>query len=165
MMMFNIGDVIIYSTHGLSQIDDICEKTISNVTRTYYVLHPLGQANLTISTPVDNEKVIMLKQLNHDEAVEILQSFKFPGTEWIVDVRQRNKEYHKIVNTGNRKEIAKIANTLMRKELEFTLKGKKVYDQDRKLLKSIQELLFNEIASALDTTVEEVFQKVYRMIQ
>ena len=61
--MFNIGDVIIYSTHGLSQIDDICEKTISDVTRTYYVLHPLAQANLTISTPVDNEKVVMLKLL------------------------------------------------------------------------------------------------------
>jgi CarD family transcriptional regulator len=107
----------------------------------------------------------MLKLLNHDEAVEIIQSFKIPGTEWIVDVRQRNKEYRKIVNTGNRKEIAKIANTLMRNELELNLKGKKVYDQDRMLLKSIQDLLFNEIASAMDTTVEEVFQKVYRMIK
>ncbi len=53
----------------------------------------------------------------------------------------------------------------MRKELELSLKGKKVYDQDRKLLKTIQDLLFNEIASALDTTVEEVFQQVYRMIK
>ncbi|WP_342429504.1 CarD family transcriptional regulator [Neobacillus sp. FSL H8-0543] len=165
MMMFNIGDVIIYSTHGLSQIDDICEKTISDVTRTYYVLHPLGQANLTISTPVDNEKIVMLKLLNREEAEEILQSFKLPGISWIVDVRQRNKDYHKIVNTGDRKEIAKVANTLMRKELELSLIGKKVYDQDRKLLKTIQDLLFNEIASAFDTTVEEVFQKVYRMIK
>ncbi|WP_161487140.1 CarD family transcriptional regulator [Neobacillus mesonae] len=44
--MFSIGDVIIYSVHGLSRVDDICEKTIANVTRTYYALHPLEQSNL-----------------------------------------------------------------------------------------------------------------------
>lgn len=48
--MFNIGDVVIYSAHGISKIDNICEKTFSNVTKTYYELHPLKQANLMIST-------------------------------------------------------------------------------------------------------------------
>ena len=57
--MFTIGDTIIYSVHGLCQIDDICEKTYSDVTRNYYVLHPLSQTNLTISVPVDSDKVIM----------------------------------------------------------------------------------------------------------
>jgi RNA polymerase-interacting CarD/CdnL/TRCF family regulator len=31
--MFDIGDVIVYSEHGLCQVDDICEKTIAGVTR------------------------------------------------------------------------------------------------------------------------------------
>ena len=39
--MFNIGDVVIYSAHGISKIDNICEKTFSNVTKTYYELLPL----------------------------------------------------------------------------------------------------------------------------
>ena len=39
--MFNIGDVVMYSAHGVSKIDNICEKTYSNVTKTYYELHPL----------------------------------------------------------------------------------------------------------------------------
>ena len=39
--MFNIGDVVIYSAHGISKIDNICEKPFSNVTKTYYELHPL----------------------------------------------------------------------------------------------------------------------------
>ncbi|MEH7418734.1 CarD family transcriptional regulator [Neobacillus drentensis] len=66
--MFNIGDLVIYSIHGLSRIDDICEKTISNVTKTYYVLHPLDQANLIISAPVDSDKVVMQKMLDSEEA-------------------------------------------------------------------------------------------------
>jgi CarD family transcriptional regulator len=60
--MFDIGDVIIYSEHGLCQIDDICEKTFAGVTRTYYILHPLAQENLQISTPIDNNKVVMLRR-------------------------------------------------------------------------------------------------------
>ncbi|MDQ6596090.1 CarD family transcriptional regulator [Bacillus salipaludis] len=39
--MFNIGDLIIYSGHGICRVDDICEKTVSGITRTYYVLHPM----------------------------------------------------------------------------------------------------------------------------
>lgn len=163
--MFNIGDVIIYSTHGLSQIDDICEKTFSNITRTYYVLHPLAETNLTISTPVDNDKVVMLKLLNREEATEILQSFKRPGTSWIEDLRQRNKGFQSRVKTGDRKEIALIANTLMRKEHELSLINKKLYDQDRRLLHSIQSLLFKEIASSLETSIEEIYEIVNDMIR
>ena len=70
--MFEIGDVIIYSEHGLCQIDEICEKTISGVTRTYYVLHPLGESNLKISTPIDNNKVVMQKTMDGEEAEELL---------------------------------------------------------------------------------------------
>ncbi|WP_306821296.1 CarD family transcriptional regulator [Peribacillus asahii] len=164
MMMFNIGDMIIYSTHGLSQIDDICEKTFSNVTRTYYVLRPLAESSLTISTPVDNDKVVMLKLLSREEAEELLQSFKLPGTSWIEDVKKRNKNYRSMVNTGNRKEIAQIANTLMRKERELSLKKQKLYDQDRKLLHTIQKLLFKEISACLDTSVEEILEQVNDMI-
>ena len=163
--MFTIGDVIIYSKHGLSQIDDICEKTFSNVTRTYYVLHPLGQSNLTISTPIDNDEVVMLKLLSREEAEEILQSFKLPGIGWIEDPRQRNIKYNNMVKTGDRKEIAQIANTLMRKELEFSLKHKKPYEQDRRFLDTIQNLLFKEIARSLDTSVEEIVEIVNNMIR
>ena len=95
--MFNIGDVIIYSAHGLCKIDNICEKTFSDVTRTYYVLHPLEQLNLTISTPIDTDKVIMLKTLESEEAEDILQSFKQPGIERIQDIRKRAITYNGIV--------------------------------------------------------------------
>ncbi len=70
--MYKIGDAIVYSLHGLCQIDDICDKTIANVTRTYYVLHPLAEKSLTISIPVDNDKVIM-KLLRREIARKLLK--------------------------------------------------------------------------------------------
>nr|WP_295973877.1 CarD family transcriptional regulator [uncultured Bacillus sp.] len=164
--MFNIGDVIVYSAHGLCQIDDICEKTVANVTRTYYVLHPLEGSSLTISTPVDNDRIIMLMELDEKEATNILKSFKQPGVPWISDVKQRNTTYHGMIKAGNREEIAKVANTLMRKNMELIKKKKKrLYDQDRKLLNTIQSILFKELADALHTTVEEIAEKANHMIE
>lgn len=163
--MFNIGDTIIYSVHGLCQIDDICEKTYSDVTRNYYVLHPLSQANLTISVPVDNDKVIMLKTMNREQAEEILQSFNKPGIPWVEDVKKRKSQYNNVVKTGDRREIAKIANSLMRKSFEYSLDKKRMYDQDRRLLSTIQDLLFKELANSLDTSFEDISAQVDEMIQ
>jgi CarD family transcriptional regulator len=135
--MFNVGDLIIYSAHGICHIDDVCEKTYDGVTKNYYVLHPLQNTKLTISTPVDNTSVVMLELIQKDEAREILESFKIPGTGWIEKINQREQIYSGIVKTGNRSEISKIVNTLMRKAHEAERNKKKLYEHDRKLLTSI----------------------------
>lgn len=163
--MFKIGDVIVYSAHGLCKVDDICEKTVSNVTRSYYVLHPLGQSGLTISTPVDNDKVVMKKIMTRDEAEEILESFRSPGIDWIDDVRKRAQEYQKIIKTGDRKKIAKVANTLVRKSLEFEENKRKMPEQEKKMLNMIEKIFFHEMAVALSSTADGIFETVIEMIK
>ena len=130
-----------------------------------YVLHPLSQTNLTISVPVDNDKVIMLKTMNREQAEEILQSFNKPGIPWVEDVKKRKSQYNNVVKTGDRREIAKIANSLMRKNLEYSLDKKRMYDQDRRLLSTIQDLLFKELANSLDTSFEDISAQVDELIQ
>lgn len=162
--MFNIGDLIIYSGHGICQIDEICDKSIIGVTKKYYVLHPVQDLKLTISTPVDNDTVVMLALINKNEAEKILESFKRPGIEWIEKSSQRSHIYYEIVNAGNRKEISKIVNTLMRKKHEIEMSGKKFHESDRKLLTFVSDILFAELAISLDTTFEEIFDRVTNLI-
>src|SRR5881394_746055 len=102
--MYNIGDLIIYSGHGICKVDSICDKTYFGHTKTYYVLHPLENSHqLTISIPVDNENVNMSKLIQRDQAEEILESFKLPGVDWIENNHSRIQVYNEIVRTGNRK--------------------------------------------------------------
>lgn len=162
--MFNVGDLVIYSVHGICHIDYICEKTYLDVTRNYYVLHPLQDSKLTISTPVDNDKVTMLELIHRDEAEEILESFKQPGISWIELGNQRTQIYYEIVRTGNRKEICKIVNTLMRKKHESEINGKKLNEPDNKLLAFVQNILFTELARSLNTTFEAIHEKTTRLI-
>lgn len=164
IIMFNVGELIIYSTHGICQIDEICEKTYLDVTRTYYVLHPIENPKLTISTPIDNDAVVMLEMLHSDEAEEILGTFRNPGIDWVEKTTHRPQTYFDIIKTGNRKEIAKIVNTLMRKKHETELNGKKFNEHDRNMLNYIQNILFTELAIALNTTIDVVIEKADNMI-
>jgi CarD family transcriptional regulator len=164
--MFNIGDLIIYSGHGICQIDDICEKTISGTTRDYYVLHPMeNNQALTISTPVTNSKVVMLELIHEEEAHKILELFKKTGDKWDENPNTRYNIYSERINTGDRKEIAKIINTLMRKKIEAENREKKLYERDQKLLNATQTILFKELAISLDTTFDDINERIIRLIQ
>jgi CarD family transcriptional regulator len=159
--MFNVGDLIIYSGHGICKVDDICEKSYAGITKNYYVLHPLENSQqLTISTPVDTESVVMVGLINKDEAEEILYSFQAPGINWIEKPNFRFQVYNDIIKTGNRKEIAKVVNTLIQKKHDLQTNGKKLYEQDNKLLIKIQNILFKELAISLNTSYEEISAKI-----
>jgi CarD family transcriptional regulator len=70
-----------------------------------------------------------------------------------------------MVRTGDRKEIAKVINTLMRKRIEAELQEKKLFEQDRKLLNSAQNILFREMAITLNISFEEINQMVTSLIE
>lgn len=163
--MFKKGDLILYSVHGICKVDDICEKTISHIKKQYYILHPINETNLSISTPVDNDKVAMLELLTKEEAQETLELFKNPGINWIEIDRERSEVYNEIIKQWNRREIVKIANTLMRTKIDLENNGKKFHEKDKKMLLDIQSILFSELAFSLDTTSEEIAKIVNRYVK
>ncbi|MBL4954823.1 CarD family transcriptional regulator [Neobacillus sp. YIM B02564] len=163
--MFNKGDLIVYSGHGICKIEDICDINIAGNTKAYYVLQPLNNDHqLTIRTPVDNNKVTMSSLMQKDQAEEILDSFQFPGANWIENNHLRIQTYNNIVKSGNRREIAKIANTLIRKKHELELKDRKISEQDKQLLTSIKSVLFKEMALSLHTTYETISNEVNKLL-
>lgn len=164
--MLNIGDLVIYSGHGICKIDDICDQTYSGNTKTYYVLHPLENSRqLTISIPIDNHKVNMSRLIQSDQAKEILATFHLPGVDWIENNHNRIQVYNDVVKNGNRIEIAKVLNTLIRKKQQSEMNEKKFGEQDKHLLFAIQNILFNEIAISLNTTYDAIFKEVYKIVK
>ena len=163
--MFKKGDLILYSVHGICKVDDICERTISYMKKSYYILHPINDNNLSISTPVDNYKVKILELLTKEQAEEVLESFKNPGKEWIEIDRERSEIYNDIIKSGNRNEIIKIVNTLMRVKIDLEKEGKKFHEKDKKMMLDIQNILFSELAFSLNMESDEVAQKVNSYIK
>ena len=108
--MFKIGDLIVYSGHGICRVDEISDKTYAGITKAYYVLHPIeNNQRLTINTPVDNDKIVIVKVMDQEEAETILESFNSAGINWIEKPQLRSKVFKDIVHTGNRMDIAKVS--------------------------------------------------------
>ncbi|SHG63878.1 CarD family transcriptional regulator [Ornithinibacillus halophilus] len=163
--MLNVGDLIIYPGHGICKVDSISDKTYAKRTRKYYVLHPIENGrDLTINAPVENKTTEMLKLINKEEAITLLEVFKGNGIDWIEKPQSRNNTFSDILKSGNRVEIAKVATTLMRKQYEIEKDGKKFYENDRKILTNIHSILFKELSLALDLTTDEIYEKVSNMI-
>ncbi|WP_059046432.1 CarD family transcriptional regulator [Paenibacillus rubinfantis] len=162
--MFHEGDLIIYSVHGVCRIDEVCVKSLAGVSKSYYELHPLSNETLKISTPVDNAAVLMQKLMGPKEAKTLIDSFQAPGIPWIDNNHERHHRYTAIVRTGNRKEIAEVARTLMRKKLWAEQNHKKLGNQDNQLLLGIQNILFKEMAIALNIPSEDVLHAVQEKV-
>lgn len=163
--MYSIGDLVIYSAHGVCKIEDISEKTIAGVTRKYYELHPLwNKTQLAISAPINNDEVTIYDLIDKKEADEVLESFKNPALEWPDNANARHNAYSKLINSSNRKDIASVVNTLMRKRIEVEQNYKKLSQRDQDLLTEAQDTLFEELAITLDTSLEQVNKAVEKMI-
>lgn len=160
LYMYNVGDVVIYSSHGLCSVEDICEQTFSDITKTYYVLQPLNDSKLTIRTPIDNAKKQLRDVIQKEEAIQILQSFTSPGVEWIEQNTHRMRFHVEIIKTGDRQKQANLLNTLLRKKIEYEANEKKFPNQEEKLLHSLQEIIFSEFSIALDKPSEEIYDYV-----
>lgn len=163
--MYSVGDLIMYSSHGICEIDDITEKNFSNQTKTYYVLHPINNAQLVINVPIHSDKINLQDVVNKTTAQKIIDSFKQPGVDWIEKNNHRIHIYSEAIKHGDRYEIAKIVNTLMVKQHELQQFDKKLSSQDMKLLASIQNILFSELALSLETTSDDIYNRVVECLK
>ena len=68
--MFEKDELIMCGGHGVCRVVDIVGNPIDRLDkkRKYYLLEPVFEKGSTIYTPVDNDKVIMRKIMNKEEA-------------------------------------------------------------------------------------------------
>jgi CarD family transcriptional regulator len=128
-------------------------------------MHPLNNSKLVINVPIHSDKINLQDVVSKNTAEKIIDSFKQPGVEWIEKNNHRIHIYSEAIKKGDRFEIAKILNTLMYKQREDELLGKKLSSQDMKLLTTIQNILFSEIAISLETTSDNIYNRVVKCLQ
>ncbi len=163
--MFEKGDYIVYSSYGVCFIDEIVEKIIDASKRLYYVLHPIHEANSKIITPVNNEKVKMRAIMTPEEANDVLSNMVSSECNQILDRKQRDLTYTKMLKEGNPDELADIINTLKMEGREKEIDKKKVSATDKKYLDKAESLLYSEISISLDMDMAEINDKVSSMFQ
>ena len=153
--MFNKGDKVFYGQTGVCIVEDISEKILTkNVKRLYYTLRPLYQQNNVIYAPVDSDKVFIRAIISKAEAQKLVETV--PELCKKVLDEQGEEDYKKMFESHSCNELLELAVKIYSKKQAVKKAKKKLGFIDEKYLKRAEELLFGELATALDILPTEV---------
>lgn len=155
--MFKVKDYVVYSSTGVCQILDIKrEKDINNHEVEYYILQPVYSNNMTVRTPVDNQKVVMREIITKDDVSSLIASMPDKETVWTEDYRRRSVEFKEVLKAGECSDLVKIIKTLYLEKQKKSSLGKKLMKSDEEILKVAEKRLHEEFAIALNISLDEV---------
>lgn len=156
--MFEKDQLIMCGGHGVCRVVNITGNPIDRLdnVRKYYVLEPVFEKGSTIYTPVDNDKVIMRRIMNKEEAEELVGRITQIDTVWIQEEKSREQMYKEAIRTYDCQSLVQIIKTLYLRKQSRLKEGKKVLSSDEQYLRKAEELLYGEMSLALSIPKNEV---------
>ena len=156
--MFKIGDLIIYGSTGVCKVTDIAViDHIGIEGKSYYAITPLYQCG-TIYVPTDNKKVFMRPIISIAEVEQLIDTI--PSTE--AEAFHCNasngliKHYDSALKSHECKHLIELAMSIHAKKEFVAKQNRKLGSIDEKYLKRAEDLLFGEMAAALNITRDEM---------
>ncbi len=156
--MFEKGELIMCGGHGVCRVIDITDNPIDRMDKEkkYYVLEPVFEKASTIYTPVNNDKIVMRRIMNKDEAEKLIEHITEIDTVWIQEEKRREQTYKDAIRTYDSKSLVQIIKTLYQRRKSRINEGKKVLSSDEQYLHKAEELLYSEMSLALAIPKEKV---------
>lgn len=150
--MFQIGDRVIYGSHGVCQIVTVEERVIDRKRIKYFALEPVSQPGTRYLIPSENP--VALSKLRHlitrDELEQLLQSQQIRENCWISDENQRKQRYRELISSCDRVALLRMIHTLHHQKKVQLEAGRKFHLCDENFLHDAQKLLTAEFSLVLN---------------
>jgi len=153
IIMFQVNDLVVFGTHGICRVETIGSINMSSPDedRIYYTLRPLYEVqHCVVYTPVDNLKAPVRAASTREEAIELINQIPDTPTMWVFDERQREGIYKDIMMKNECTGWLQIIKTLYLKKLKAAADDKKCTAKDESYFKMAEDLLYCELAAALE---------------
>lgn len=157
-IMYKQHDTVFYQNNGICEIIDICEKTISNITKTYYVLQPINNQRSIIYIPCDSEVLVsqMKKLLSKEQIEHIIKNLSSQPLMWIEDRTKRKEKFQEILHQGDCLEIATMLKSIYYKKIELTRNKKKLSSYDDTIYREAEKILVETFAYILEMDKDKI---------
>ena len=165
--MYQSGELILYGRTGVCRVEEItrAKHHSSGEEQMYYVLRPLYQ-NCNITTPVDNAKVFSRPIISREEAERVIGVI--PTVEPEVyhnrNLNQLREHYRTCMESFDCVDLVKLTKSLYRKKREAEDQKRKFGAVDERFMKEAEDLLFGELAAALEIPRDEVRTYIERAL-
>ncbi len=149
--MFNVGDRITHPMHGAGVVEDIVQRRVAGVTRSYYVLRiPVGEMKVMIPTE-STASIGVRPVVGAHEARSILSAMAELKVDVIQNWNQRYRDNMEKLRSGDLTEVARVIKCLMLRD-----KIKSLSTGERRMLHSAKQIFMSELVLVLDTSAEKI---------
>ncbi len=164
--MFNVGDLIIYSNHGVCRVDSVGKPEIGGLDeKDYYTLSQYYSSKNRFFTPVDNSKVIMRPIISKDEAKKIISEIGEIPLLVIAEEKHREDIYKETIKSCDLRSFISMIKTISIRKKARIAEGKKVTAGDEKYYNQAEDRLCGELAAALETDKEKMQECIEQQIE
>lgn len=157
--MYQAGELILYGRTGVCRVEEITTVKQRGVSeeQLYYVLKPLYQS-CNITTPVGSTKVFSRPIISKEEAERVIGTI--PSVKPVAyhnrNLNQLREYYRSCMETYDCVDLIKLTMSLYVKKREAEAQKRKFGAVDERFMKEAEDLLFGELAAALDIPKEDV---------
>lgn len=166
MIVFNIGEKVLYSVNGVCEITDITEKVFDKTVIRYYVLKPISNNEATLFVPVNNENLVrkMKRLMTCDQLDEVLNNVSVKDIEWNTNEAERKEEFRNIISFGNVSEILVLLKSIWLHRTVQSSKGRKLHISDEMFLCEAEKIIKEEISTVIGVEQDAVIPYIKNKI-
>ena len=156
--MYQVNDSVMYGTHGVCEVTAVGRLSMSVADRKkkYYTLRPVYQKDSLVYVPVDHVKLPMRLVLSKQEAKELVEEIPSLETIWIPNEKEREDQYKEAVHSGDCRELVRMIKTIYLRQKARIEDGKKVAAVDERYFQQAENLLYGELAYALEMDISRI---------
>ena len=164
--MFQAGDLLVYGSTGVCRVLSIDrrQERVGSIRqeRLYYQLKPIYQGGL-IYTPVDNDKVSMRPIISRQEAEDLISEIPtlHPAACRASTTQALTQQYQASLRQHDCRSLVELAMSIHAKRRQAESQNRRLGMVDERYLKQAEQLLFGELAAALEIPYEAVDRVAY----
>ena len=159
-MTFDVGDKVIYPTHGLGVVERIETRTIQDTTCGFYSLR-MADSDTVVLVPLDNVDGVGLRRAI--SANEVKKLFTLLGNGKIDNHQNwkgRFKDNSDKMRTGSIYDVVDVL-----KNLTYLTKSKNLSFREKRMLDRAKFLVVSEISEVLDTASDGIDRRVDKALE
>lgn len=152
--MYQVGDLIVYGGNGVCRVAAVGPGPRGG---RFYTLEPVYQS-CTIMTPVDNQKVFHRPIITRQEALSLIDDIPTIQAQAYHSkvMRELTEHYDAMLKTYDCRSLLELTMSIYVKRQDAQSQKRRLSSVDEAFQRKAEDLLFSELACALDLPREEV---------
>lgn len=165
--MYEIGQQVIYGTHGVCTISAIESMRVGNTTSDFYVLQPIGQPDSKYYIPLQNQAALAKVRplLSRQELLALIHSDAVRQDVWVADENQRKLRFRQILSQGEHSLILSMIYCLHKHKITQQSLGRKLHISDESFLKDAEKLMNAEFSQILGMASSQIGPFILREME